>query len=91
LPFWSEIAQQNKAHLQSWISEQFEFLLQAATVTVAYIFFRVLRVIGVEGELLDLMEKLEHGTVVIVFALFLLGVIRRSFGALWESKTDDLR
>ena len=60
------------------MSEQFEFLLQLATVTIAYGFFRALRGIGVEGDFRDLLDKLDKGAIVLVFGLFLFGVVRRA-------------
>jgi uncharacterized membrane protein len=90
LAFWSEIATRNKDRLQSWISEQFEFLLQLATVTIAYGFFRALRAIGVEGDFLDIMDKLDKGAIVLVFGLFLFGVVRRAFAALTAEKNANV-
>jgi hypothetical protein len=78
LGFWSEITTRNKALLQNWISEQFEFLLQFSAVTFAYVVFRILRALGVESDFLDLLDKLDKGAIVIVFGLFLLGVVRRA-------------
>jgi hypothetical protein len=78
LSFWSEIAAQNRARIQSWISDQLEYLLQVTSLTVALLVFRLLRA-GFQSDLVDLFEKLDHVTIVIVFGCFLVGTVRRAY------------
>jgi hypothetical protein len=72
LSFWSQITTQNKPRIQSWVSDQLEYLLQFTTLALAYAGFALLRFIGVRGSILDLMETLDRIAIGLVFARFLL-------------------
>ncbi len=80
--FWSEILERNKAHIQSWISDQLEFLLQIASVAIAYAAFLFLRLIGVATWVVDILDTMDRVAAILVFALFLLSVLRRSLSQL---------
>jgi hypothetical protein len=49
-----------------------------------------LRAIGVEGDFLDIMDKMDKGAIVLVFGLFLLGLVRRALSALFAEKNADV-
>lgn len=65
--------------LESWVLEQSEFILQMATLLVAYLVFLMLRRFKVEGQLIDLLDGMDRVAIAIVFARFLYGNIRRAF------------
>jgi hypothetical protein len=50
-----------------------------SSLLLAFAIFKGLRVINVEGWLVDWLEALDHGAIIIVFVLFLFRVIRQSF------------
>ena len=79
LPFWSRIVERNAPRLESWITDQFEYLLQVATVTIAYATFSGLRWIGLAGWVIDILEPADRIAIVLVFLRFLYSVVRRAF------------
>lgn len=83
--FWSKFLTRNP-RLQSWLSDQEEFLLQIASVVIAYLAFRVLRAIGVADWVVGTLERLDHVAIILIFVLFLLGVLRRAVTQLVTQK-----
>ncbi len=81
LSFWSEIEARVKPKLQSWVSDQLEYLLQLASVAVAYAGFAAMRVMGMQGWVLDVLETMDRIAVILVFGLFLFNVVRRAAAA----------
>lgn len=81
MSFWSGILERNKPRLESWIDDQFEYLLQIASVALAYGIFALLRIIGIAGTLIDVLELMDRIAIVLVFGRFLYSVIRRAFAA----------
>lgn len=81
MSFWSTIVARNRSILQNWLSEQFEFLLYLTGLVLAFAVFRLLKFIGVEVSLVELLEKLDNCAIVVVFGLFLVRVIRQSLAA----------
>ena len=73
------LLQRNSARLEGWIGDQFEYLLQIASVVIAYGAFRFLRLIGLTGWVIDLLELMDRIAMVLVFGRFLLSVVRRAF------------
>jgi len=78
LSFWSEIADRVRPNLQSWVSDQVEYLLQLASVAIAYAAFAALRAMGIPGSVLDILETMDRIAIILVFGLFLLNVVRRA-------------
>lgn len=77
--FWARIVQRNAPRLESWIADEFEYLLQVAAVTMAYATFKGLRFIKMNGWVIDILEQADRIAVVLVFLRFLYSVIRRAF------------
>ncbi len=88
MSFWSTIFARNRSRLQSWLSEQLEFLLQIASVVIAFGVFKGLRFLDLDGWLVDWLEKLDDCAAILVFALFLIRVVRQSFALTMEAKAD---
>ena len=76
--FWSEFKQRNAPGFQSWLSDQREFLLQMASVSIAFLAFKFLRIIGVPDWIISIFESLDHLAAILVFGLYIIGVLRRS-------------
>lgn len=81
LSFWSEIADHARPSLQSWVSDQLEYLLQLASVAIAYAAFDALRAMGIPGSVLDTLETMDRIAIILVFGLFLFNVVRRAAAA----------
>lgn len=81
MPFWPDIVGRNKVLFENWLSEQFEFLLQIASVAIANILFQALHLLGLQKWLIDFLEELDSCAIILVFALFLITVVRRAIGA----------
>jgi hypothetical protein len=79
LPFWSRVLERNAPRVESWITDQLEYLLQIASVVIAYAAFRGMRIIGMAGWVIDLLELMDRVAIVLVFGRFLYSVIRRAF------------
>jgi hypothetical protein len=77
--FWSRIVDRNKQRLESWISDQFEYVLQAATLVFAYGVFKGLRLIKINNWVIDVLEPADQIAVVLVFLRFLFSTVRRAF------------
>jgi hypothetical protein len=79
LSFWSGIVERSKPLIQSWIADQLEYLLQVATLAIAYAAFALLRIMRIQGPTLDLLETMDRVALVLVFGRFLYSVVRRAF------------
>jgi hypothetical protein len=79
LPFWSGFLERNRARIESWIDDQLEYLLQITSVVFAFGVFKGLRLIRIEGWVIDLLELMDRIAIVLVFARFLYSVVRRAF------------
>lgn len=65
--------------MESWIADQLEYLLQIASVAIAYAAFAFLRIIGIAGWVVDVLEAMDRIAIVLVFGRFLFSVVRRAF------------
>ena len=83
--FWSDFLKRNP-RVESWLDDQQEFLLQMASLALAYAVFRILRAIGVPDWVVSTLETLDHIAIILVFGMFLLGVVRRAFAQLSTNK-----
>ena len=85
MSWWQEFLDRNP-RVQSWLSDQEDFLLQMASLALAYAVFRILRAIGVPDWVVSTLETLDHIAIILVFGAFLLGVVRRAFVQLSTNK-----
>lgn len=72
------------------MSDQLEYLLQIASVAIAYAAFAVLRAMRIRGSILDILEAMDRIAIVLVFGRFLFSVVRRAF-ATREQQTNVRR
>jgi hypothetical protein len=77
--FWSRIREKNSSRVESWIADQLEYLLQIASVAIAYGAFGFLRIIGIAGWVVDVLETMDRIAIVLVFGRFIFSVVRRAF------------
>lgn len=84
-PFWLRITKRSLPRIESWIQDQCEYLLQIASVVIALVVFKGLRIMGLTGWVIDVLEVMDRIAIVLVFGRFLFSVIRRAFVAGEES------
>ena len=75
--FWAEIKHRNRARVQSWISEQLDYLLMIAWLIVALMVFQVLQT-KFPSDTMSLLVKMDHVTIVIVFGCFCFNTFRNA-------------
>ena len=75
MTFWSKAT----PRIESWLIDQSEFLLQIASVAIAYGAFQFLRIIGIAAWVVAIMETLDRIAALLVFGRFLYSVVRRAY------------
>lgn len=88
MSFLSAIVTRNRLRLQDWLSEQFEFFLQMSSLVIAFGVFKGLRVLNLEAWLVDWLEKLDECAVILVFALFLMRVVRQAAALVMDGRAN---
>lgn len=78
MSFWSDIADRVRPNLQSWLSDQVEYVLQLASVAIAYAAFAALRAMGIPESVLGTLETMDRFAIIFVFGLFLFNIVRRA-------------
>jgi hypothetical protein len=68
----------NSPRNQSWAEELVEYGRILASTTLAYGFFRLMKVIGMKAEYVDTLEQMDQIATVVIFGAFLLSIIRRA-------------
>jgi hypothetical protein len=88
--FWTTIVAKNRQRLQVWLSEQFEFLLQISSLVIAFGAFNGLRILGVDGWLVNWLEKLDNCMIFSVFILFLIRIARAALTVTLKSRGHNV-
>ena len=71
---------------ESWAMETVRYGKLLVSLIVAYIVFRILRVLNVAAWLVDILEPLDQGAAGIVFVAYLLTIVRSALAELFKGK-----
>ena len=90
LSFWSDFKARNHDRINTWLDEQFEFLLLFGSLLLANFFFRALRAAGVHGYI-DMMEKLDDGGLLLVVGRFVFDIGLRALSPRGKREASNVR